>query len=131
MTNKMVMIAGATCFALLAACDDTSTSSASAELTPAQQACLRDVANTTNNSQVVVLSSAFSEAGTQVTVGVGEDRVDAADIVAAKVRSEHDRVLVLTAVPGGGGRGGGRWRVRMGGVSGGRGGGVGGCTSSV
>jgi len=74
MSNKIVMIAGATCFALLAACDDTSTSSASAELTPAQQACLRDVANTTNNSQVVVLSSAFSEAGTQVTVGVGEDR---------------------------------------------------------
>ncbi len=74
MSNKMVMIAGATCFALLAACDETSTSSASAELTPAQQACLRDVASTTNNSQVVVLSSAFSEAGTQVTVGVGEDR---------------------------------------------------------
>ncbi len=74
MTNNMVMIAGTTCFALLAACDDTSTSNASAELTPAQQACLRDVANTTNNSQVVVLSSAFSEAGTQVTVGVGEDR---------------------------------------------------------
>ncbi len=74
MTKKTVMIAGTTLFALLAACDETSTSSASAEPTPAQQACLRDVAKTTNNSQVVVLSSAFSEAGTQVTVGVGEDR---------------------------------------------------------
>ncbi|WP_170438537.1 hypothetical protein [Ruegeria arenilitoris] len=74
MINKVMMISGAMCFVLLAACDDTSTSSASAELTPAQQACLRDVAKTTNNSQVVVLSSAFSEAGTQVTVGVGEDR---------------------------------------------------------
>ncbi len=74
MTKKTVMIAGTTLFALLAACDEMSTSSASAEPTPAQQACLRDVAKTTNNSQVVVLSSAFSEAGTQVTVGVGEDR---------------------------------------------------------
>ncbi len=74
MTKKTVLIAGTTMFALLAACDETSTSSASAEPTPAQQACLRDVAKTTNNSQVVVLSSAFSEAGTQVTVGVGEDR---------------------------------------------------------
>lgn len=74
MTKKTVMIAGTTLFAWLAACDETSTSSASAEPTPAQQACLRDVAKTTNNSQVVVLSSAFSEAGTQVTVGVGEDR---------------------------------------------------------
>ncbi len=58
----------------VAACEDTGSSTASSELTPAQQACSRDVANTTNNSQVVVLSSAFSEAGTQVTVGVGEDR---------------------------------------------------------
>ncbi|NOD49848.1 hypothetical protein GS624_21240, partial [Ruegeria sp. HKCCD5849] len=58
----------------VAACEDTGSSTASSELTPAQQACLRDVANTTNNAQVVVLSSAFSEAGTQVTVGVGEDR---------------------------------------------------------
>ncbi len=58
----------------VAACDETGSSSATSEVTPAQQACLRDVANTTNNSQVVVLSSAFSEAGTQVTVGVGEDR---------------------------------------------------------
>lgn len=35
---------------------------------------MRDVANTTNNSLVVVLSSAISEAGTQVIIGVGEDR---------------------------------------------------------
>ncbi|WP_171236991.1 hypothetical protein [Ruegeria sp. HKCCA6837] len=58
----------------VAACEDTGSSTESTDLTPAQQACLRDVANTTNNSQVVVLSSEFSEAGTQVTVGVGEDR---------------------------------------------------------
>ena len=58
----------------LGACDDAGSSTTSTDLTPAQQACLRDVANTTNNSQVVVLSSAFSEAGTQVVVGVGEDR---------------------------------------------------------
>ncbi len=74
MTRKLVMIGSATCSLLLAACDDTGTSVNSAEATPAQQACLRDVAAATNNSQVVVLSSAFSEAGTQVTVGVGENR---------------------------------------------------------
>ncbi len=40
--------------------------------TPAQQACLRDVSNSTNNPVVVVLESQFSEAGTLVVVGVGE-----------------------------------------------------------
>ncbi len=58
----------------LTACDDASSTSGSAETTPAQQACLRDVAAATNNTQVVVLASAFSEAGTQVQVGVGPDQ---------------------------------------------------------
>ncbi len=58
----------------LSACDDTGGTSVSAEATPAQQACLRDVAAATNNTQVAVLSSAFSEAGTQVQVGVGPDQ---------------------------------------------------------
>jgi hypothetical protein len=37
----------------------------------AEQACLRDVTSTTNNPDVVLLSSSFSEAGTEVIVGVG------------------------------------------------------------
>lgn len=42
--------------------------------TPAEQACLRDVTATTNNPDVVLISSSFSEAGTEVIVGVGENR---------------------------------------------------------
>lgn len=41
---------------------------------PAEQACLRDVSRTTSNPDVVVLRSSFSEAGTQVIVGVGPQR---------------------------------------------------------
>lgn len=40
----------------------------------AEQACLRDVTQTTNNPDVVLLSSSYSEAGTEVIVGVGEQR---------------------------------------------------------
>lgn len=40
----------------------------------AEQACLRDVTQTTNNPDVVLLDSSFSEAGTEVIVGVGETR---------------------------------------------------------
>lgn len=60
---------------MLAACDEgSSNSSASAAPTAAQQACLRDVTATTNNPDVVLLSSQGSEAGTLVKVGVGPDR---------------------------------------------------------
>ena len=41
---------------------------------PAEAGCLRDVATTTNNPQVTILESFASEAGTEVTVGVGPDR---------------------------------------------------------
>ena len=41
---------------------------------PAEQGCLRDVTRTTNNPDVVLLSSEFSQAGTQVIVGVGPQR---------------------------------------------------------
>ncbi len=61
--------------ALLAACDEgTATSGAAAAPTAAEQACLRDVTATTNNPDVVLLGSEFSEAGTFVRVGVGPDR---------------------------------------------------------
>ena len=39
--------------------------------TAAEQGCLRDVTRTTNNPDVVLLSSSFSQAGTEVIVGVG------------------------------------------------------------
>ena len=43
-------------------------------VTAAQQACLRDVTQMTNNPDAVVLRSMFSEAGTEVIVGVGDQR---------------------------------------------------------
>ena len=42
--------------------------------TAAEQACLRDVTRETNNADVVLLSSSFAEAGTEVIVGVGPQR---------------------------------------------------------
>lgn len=42
--------------------------------TRAEQGCLRDVTRTTNNPDVVLLSSSFSQAGTEVIVGVGPQR---------------------------------------------------------
>lgn len=42
--------------------------------TPAEQVCLRDVTAATNNPDVVLLGSEFSQAGTLVRVGVGPDR---------------------------------------------------------
>lgn len=56
----------------LAACvEDTAVSSVP---TLAEQACLRDVTRVTNNPDVVLLGSEFSEAGTLVRVGVGANR---------------------------------------------------------
>lgn len=40
----------------------------------AEQACLAAVSNTANNGDVTVLGSEFSEAGTFVRIGVGENR---------------------------------------------------------
>lgn len=49
-------------------------SSSSTTPSMAEQACLRDVTRTTNNPDVVLLDSTFSEAGTEVIVGVGPQR---------------------------------------------------------
>ncbi|AXI43155.1 hypothetical protein [Sulfitobacter sp. SK011] len=57
---------------LLSACVED-TGSATSSPTPADQACLNAVAQSTGNSQVRLLSSEFSEAGTLVKVGVGPD----------------------------------------------------------
>lgn len=40
----------------------------------AEQACLAAVSRTANNGDVVLLGSEFSQAGTSVQVGVGENR---------------------------------------------------------
>ncbi len=71
------MIVGAAALAALAACEDT-TSTVTTSAAPgnsaeasAQQACVRDVRSTTGNSDVSVLSSSFSEAGTEVILQVG------------------------------------------------------------
>lgn len=70
------LFALAPALAFLAACDvdSSATTAASATPTPAEQACLRDVTASTQNPDVVLLSSSFSEAGTLVNVGVGPDR---------------------------------------------------------
>ncbi|PRY22239.1 hypothetical protein CLV78_107163 [Aliiruegeria haliotis] len=64
--------------ATLAGCDETmdtgATSTPPATLSVADQACQESVRAQTNNPDVVVLESLFSEAGTLVTLGVGPDR---------------------------------------------------------
>ena len=66
--------------ALLAACvlagcvEDTGGGTASAAPTAAEQACLQRVSIETNNGDVSVIRSSFSEAGTEVIVGVGPQR---------------------------------------------------------
>ena len=55
--------------------DTRATAPASSRMpTAAEQACLRDVTRETNNADVVLLSSSFAEAGTEVIVGVGPQR---------------------------------------------------------
>jgi type IV pilus biogenesis protein CpaD/CtpE len=39
-----------------------------------EQACLRDVTRQTSNGDVALISSSFSQAGTEVVVGVGPQR---------------------------------------------------------
>ncbi|QJF50253.1 hypothetical protein [Roseobacter ponti] len=59
----------------LAGCvEDTGSVATTTAPTTAEQACLRDVTATTNNPDVVLLGSEFSEAGTLVRVGVGPGR---------------------------------------------------------
>lgn len=58
----------------LSACVEDTGGSSSNMPTVEEQACLRDVTRSTNNGDVVLLSSEFSQAGTQVIVGVGAQR---------------------------------------------------------
>ena len=74
MIRMTTLAVGAAALTALAGCVETSGSSTSSAPSVAEQACLRDVTATTNNPDVVLLSSSFSEAGTEVIVGVGEQR---------------------------------------------------------
>lgn len=60
---------------LVAACVEETASSGSGTPSRAAQACLQAVSNETNNGNVAVLQdSGFSEAGTRIVVGVGDQR---------------------------------------------------------
>lgn len=81
MTNPLQRTAFVCSVVILAGCVSTSEQpsmsgdSASSRMpTPAEQACLRDVTRATNNPDVVLLDSSFSQAGTEVIVGVGPQR---------------------------------------------------------
>jgi hypothetical protein len=72
MTRTKTFILGAVALAALSACVEETTVATTPSL--AEQGCLRDVSATTNNGDVAILESTFSEAGTEVIVGVGPDR---------------------------------------------------------
>ncbi|HBG99775.1 MAG: hypothetical protein JKP98_00165 [Rhodobacteraceae bacterium] len=65
---------GAVALLALAGCSDGSASGSAAQAvaSPAERACLRDVAAETGNPTVRVERSSFSEAGTEVIVLVGD-----------------------------------------------------------
>ena len=77
MRQFILLTAAAAALTLFAGCVEstggTRPSAGPAPGTPslAEQGCLRDVTRTTNNPDVVLLSSSFSQAGTEVIVGVG------------------------------------------------------------
>lgn len=71
----LIIVAAFGAVATLAACVEETGGGVSTSMpNAAEQACLRDVTRTTNNPDVVLLGSEFSEAGTLVRVGVGPNR---------------------------------------------------------
>lgn len=74
--SATLTLLGLASFALAGCMGNSSKSESSDSGTPtlAEQACLRDVTRTTNNPDVALLSSSFSQAGTEVIVGVGPQR---------------------------------------------------------
>jgi hypothetical protein len=70
MSHLIKLASVAAALTLLTACVETTgdtrpsaAAPAPGTVTPAEQACLRDVTSTTNNPDVVLLSSSFSQAG--------------------------------------------------------------------
>lgn len=75
MSYSLKFAAGAVSVALLSACvEDTGGSSSASMPSAAEQACMLAVGRETGNPDYVVLSSSFSQAGTEVIVGVGPQR---------------------------------------------------------
>ncbi|WP_433990138.1 hypothetical protein [Sulfitobacter sp. TBRI5] len=73
-TSLKPILAGLALTGLVACVEDSGSGSQSATPSLAEQGCLRDVTQVTNNPEVALLSSSFSQAGTEVIVGVGPDR---------------------------------------------------------
>lgn len=71
--GKIALI-GVAALSLSACMEDTATQLPGGTPTAAEQACLTAVSRETSNSQVVVLGSEFSQAGTSVRIGVGPQR---------------------------------------------------------
>ena len=74
MNTPFTLLCAGLAFASLTACVEDTGSSQAAAPSLAEQGCLRDVTQVTNNPDVVLLSSVFSQAGTEVIVGVGPNR---------------------------------------------------------
>ncbi len=80
MKHQIKILTTAAALAVLAGCTETTgdiragSPATAGTPTVAEQGCLRDVTRTTNNADVVLLSSSYSEAGTEVIVGVGPQR---------------------------------------------------------
>lgn len=78
MLDPLKLTVGAAALAMLTGCVETGGASqqpagpaGNTAEEAARTACLRDVRSSTGNPQATVLSSSFSEAGTEVIVGVG------------------------------------------------------------
>ncbi|MBF9058462.1 hypothetical protein HKCCSP123_04635 [Rhodobacterales bacterium HKCCSP123] len=80
MTKTMTLAAGLAAMTMLAGCIEMDagmggdTGAGNSAEAAARQACLRDVSAQTGNYDAAVLSSSFSEAGTEVIVGIGPQR---------------------------------------------------------
>ena len=79
MKRALTLAAGLAALVALAGCETSGDGSSAppagnAPEEAGRQACLRDVKSTTGNYDAVVLSSSFSEAGTEVIVGIGPQR---------------------------------------------------------
>jgi hypothetical protein len=94
--RTITLIAVAAAALGLAACGESTTGTPQASAPTAQeQACLAAVSNETNNGDVAVLSSEYSEANTVVMIGVGDQRAPwrclvSDDAVVAEVMSMTD-----------------------------------------
>ena len=79
MKKTLVLSLGVLAVATLAGCVETATQlpagpAGNAPEQAARAACLRDVSAATGNYDAQVLSSSYSEAGTEVIVGIGPQR---------------------------------------------------------